>query len=503
MKTALILYPNQLFAVGLLPKADRVYLVEEPLIFGTDAEHGVKMHRQKLVLHRASMRRYADEVLIPNGFDVQYLELSSELVSETAVVKAAFEGAGEIMVFDPTDDFLTERIKKAASELEVKVTLTIIDSPNFYLSSKDIAGYFVGKKTYRFADFYQWQRERFNILIDDSYRPFGGKWSFDSDNRKKLPKDITIPGISSFGDNAYVTEALGYVEQRFSDNPGSLGSFIWPTNHAEAKLWLYDFFDHRLREFGPYEDAIEPKAVWLFHSVLTPMLNTGLLNAKEVVEEALAYAATSKKTVPLASLEGFIRQIIGWREYVRGLYIVQGRAMRTKNALGNKRRLTKDWYDGTTGLPPVDDVIKKAQTHAYAHHIERLMVIGNIMLLCDIHPDDVYHWFMTFFIDAYDWVMVPNVYGMSQFADGGTMTTKPYMSASNYILQMSSYKREPWCDVWDGLFWRFVDGHRIMLKKNPRLGSILIKRYDTMDAARKRIIGYRAQDFLDNYTRSS
>ena len=503
MKTALILYPNQLFSVGLLPKADRVYLVEEPLIFGTDKEHGIKMHKAKLVMHRASMRRYADEVLIQNGFDVQYLETADDLVTETALVKAAFEGAEEILVFDPIDDFLWHRLEAAAAALEVKVPLTKLESPNFYLTHKDLNKFFTGKKSYKFAEFYQWQRERFNILIDDNYRPFGGKWSFDTDNRKKLPKDLAIPGIVSYGDNVYVTEALQYVEQKFSGNPGALGNFIWPTNHTEARQWLYDFFDHRLRLFGPYEDAIEPAAVWLFHSVLTPMLNTGLLNAREVIEEVLAYSATTKKTVPLESLEGFIRQIIGWREYVRGLYVVNGRAMRTKNYLGNKRRLTKDWYEGTTGLPPVDDVIKKVNTFAYAHHIERLMVMGNIMLLCDIHPDDVYHWFMTFFIDAYDWVMVPNVYGMSQYADGGTMTTKPYMSASNYILQMSSYKREPWCDIWDGLFWRFVDRHRIMLKKNPRLGGILIKRYDTMDAARKRIIGYRAQDFLDNYTISA
>ncbi len=500
MAASLILYPHQLYSVGLLPKVSRVYLVEEPLLFGTDKKFPMEFHKQKLALHRATMRRYADEVLIPNGFDVQYLESSDELVTETAIVKAAFEGATEIVVFDPTDDYLWERIEKAAGELEVKVPLTRLESPNFYLTRKDIASYFGSKKTFKFIEFYQWQRERFNILIDDNYRPFGGRWSFDTDNRKKLPADVSVPGIASFGDNQYVQEALQYVDTRFAANPGSIGSFIWPTNHAEAKRWLYDFFEQRFNQFGQYEDAIDSKAVWLFHSVLSPMLNIGLLNAREVIEEALAYAATTKKQVPLESLEGFVRQVIGWREYVRGLYITQGRKMRLKNALGNKRHLTRDWYEGTTGLPPVDDVIHKVKTHAYAHHIERLMVMGNIMLLSDIHPDEVYKWFMTFFIDAYDWVMVPNVYGMSQYADGGTMTTKPYMSASNYILQMSNYKRDTWCDIWDGLFWRFVDQRRIMLKRNPRLGGVLIKRYDTMDPPRKRIIGYRAQDFLDSYT---
>jgi deoxyribodipyrimidine photolyase-related protein len=230
------------------------------------------------------------------------------------------------------------------------------------------------------------------------------------------------------------------------------------------------------------------------------MLNIGLLQPQEIIDSLLDYCATTKKVVPIESLEGFIRQVLGWREYVRGIYVTQGSTMRTKNVLGNHRKLTAAWYDGTTGIKPVDDVIHKVNDFGYAHHIERLMIVGNFMLLCDIDPDEVHKWFMSFFIDAYDWVMVPNIYGMSQYSDGGSMTTKPYMSASNYILAMSAYKKEPWCDVWDGLFWRFVDTHRIMLKKNPRLGAIMISRLDKMDPARKRIIGYRAQDFLDTMT---
>jgi len=174
--------------------------------------------------------------------------------------------------------------------------------------------------------------------------------------------------------------------------------------------------------------------------------------------------------------------------------------MRGMNSLGNHRRLTSAWYDGTTGIKPVDDVIRKSTDFSYAHHTERLMVVGNFMLLCDIHPDDVYKWFMSFYIDSYDWVAVPNVYGVSQFADGGAIVAKPSICASNHILAMSSYEKEPWCDIWDGLYWRFVDAHRMMLKKNPRVGGLLIGRYDKMDSARKRIIGYRAQDFLDAMT---
>lgn len=502
MKTALILYPHQLFLGEYLPHVDRVYLVEEPLIFGTDKDHPLPVHKQKLVLHRASMRRYAREVLMPRNYDVSYVESADDLVTATALVKAVFDGASEVYVFDPVDTFIWERLALAASQLEAHVPLKKLPNPNFYLTEQDIEAFTRNKTKYKFSEFYQWQRERFNVLIDEHYKPLGGKWSHDADNRKKLPKGTVLPGIASFGDNDYVKEAVQYVEKKFPNNTGTTNNFIWPTNHEEARMWLKDFCQHRLRNFGPYEDAIVPGAVWLFHSALTPALNIGLLNAREVVEEVLDYAAGVKEPIPISSLEGFIRQVLGWREYVRCMYVVQGSKMRIKNVLGNTRLLTADWYDGTTGIDPVDDVIKKCLTHAYAHHIERLMVVGNFMLLCDIHPDAVYHWFMSFTVDAYDWVMVPNIYGMSQYADGGSMTTKPYMSASNYILTMSSYKKGQWSDVWDGLFWRFVDRHRELLRKNPRLGGILIKRFDTMDADRKRIIGYRAEDFLRQYTRN-
>ncbi len=500
MGTALILYPNQLFDVEFLPKVQRVYLVEEPLLFGTDKERPMSFHKQRLVLLRASMRRYAEEVLWPNGYDVDYIESSDDVVSDTAVVKAAFEGASEIFVFDPIDDLLWSRIESASQALEVHVPLRKIENPNFYLKHKDIEAYFNGKEKHSFDDFYQYQRERFDVLIDKDYHPVGGKWSYDEDAQKKLPKDIVLPGFQSYGDNDFVREAVTYVELKFPNNPGRTDTFMWPTNHAESKAWLKDFFVNRLGNFGSYQDAIDSRGVWLFHGALSPLLNCGLLQPQEVIDDVLDFCATTKKQVPIASLEGFIRQILGWREYVRGVYVARGSKMRGMNSLGNHRRLTSAWYDGTTGIKPVDDVIRKSTDFSYAHHTERLMVVGNFMLLCDIHPDDVYKWFMSFYIDSYDWVAVPNVYGVSQFADGGAIVAKPSICASNHILAMSSYEKEPWCDIWDGLYWRFVDAHRMMLKKNPRVGGLLIGRYDKMDSARKRIIGYRAQDFLDAMT---
>jgi deoxyribodipyrimidine photolyase-related protein len=263
-----------------------------------------------------------------------------------------------------------------------------------------------------------------------------------------------------------------YVRQHFPDNPGALPEAPpYPYTRTGAKRWLEDFLQHRFAEFGPYEDAIVRGETILCHSVLTPMLNIGLLTPGEIVEAALDHGARSG--VPMASLEGFVRQVIGWREFIRGMYAFHGRAERTRNFWGFSRKIPAAFYDGTTGIPPVDDSIRKVLRTGYCHHIERLMVLGNFMLLCQFDPDEVYRWFMELFIDAYDWVMVPNVYGMSQFADGGLMATKPYLSGSAYVLKMSDHAKGPWQETWDGLFWRFMHVHRDFFGQNPRLGMLL------------------------------
>lgn len=501
MGTALLLYPNQLFDIENLPKVNRVYLVEEPLLFGTDKEFPMSFHKQKLVLLRSAMRRYAEEVLWPNGYEVEYLECGEDTVTDTALVRAAFDGAGEILIFDPVDDRLWKRLELASQALEVHVPLRKLENPNFYLRQKDIDAYFSGKDKQTFEEFYQYQRERFDVLIDKEYKPFGGKWSYDTDAGKKLPKDAQLPGVASYGDNDFVREAVTHVELKFADNPGRTDTFMWPTSREEAKNWLKDFFTNRLASFGTYSESIDARGVWLFHSALSPMMNIGLLSSRDVVEAALDFSATSKKEVPIESLEAFIRQILGWREYVRVMYVSGGSDIRTKNVLGNFRKMSRDWYEATTNIKPLDDVIKKMTDFAYSHSIERSLVVGNMMLLSDIHPDEVYRWFMSYSIDSFDWVVVPNVYGLNQSADGGMMAgSKLSIVASNHILALSNYEKDHWCDVWDGLYWRFVDSHRLMLKKMPRVGGLLIDRYDKMDASRKRIIGYRAQDFLDTCT---
>jgi len=271
----------------------------------------------------------------------------------------------------------------------------------------------------------------------DGDKPIGGKWSFDRENRKKLPKNITIPKIPQISPNTYVLEAQEYVTQNFADHWGSVANFSYPTTHREATNWLQDFLTQRFANFGDYEDAMSIQQDIIFHGVLTPMLNIGLLTPEQVISETLNYAESHP--VGLNTLEGFVRQIIGWREFMAGMYLRIGTAQRNRNFWEHHRPIPASFYTGTTGILPLDHVIKKVLQTAYCHHIERLMVLGNFMLLCEIHPQAIYQWFMEFFIDSYDWVMVPNVYGMSQYSDGGWMTTKPYISGSNYLRKMSDF----------------------------------------------------------------
>jgi deoxyribodipyrimidine photolyase-related protein len=218
------------------------------------------------------------------------------------------------------------------------------------------------------------------------------------------------------------------------------------------------------------------------------------LSPKEIWSEATRVG--SELQIPLNNIEGFVRQVMGWREYIRAVYELKGVEERKRHFWNHHRPIPASFWNGTTGIPPLDDMIKGVNETAYAHHIERLMIAGNFMLLCEFDADEVYKWFMSLFIDAYDWVMVPNVYGMSQFADGGIMSTKPYISGSNYILKMSHYKRGEWCDIWDGLFWRFIDKHRDFFERNPR-SIMMVRNLEKMDGAKRIALLGKANTFLD------
>jgi deoxyribodipyrimidine photolyase-related protein len=459
-----LVYPHQLY-FDFYPKGATLYLVEELLFFTQ-----YKFHRQKLIFHRASMKAFAD------GFqgNIRYVDFSELSTTGAIVDRLLRDGVTECELVNPDDDWLLSRLLSAS---QGRVKISLLASPHFLTSSETIQSFETSRDFFYFHEFYISRRKALNILVTDN-QPLGGKWSFDSENRIKIPKTLVPPAIPKTSSNRFIEEAKSYVLRYFPDNPGSIELYNYPCTREAALSRLGVFFKERYVNFGQYEDSISSKYVHNFHSVLTPFLNVGLLSPAEIVAEALRHDA------PLNSKEGFIRQIIGWREFVRLIYHRIGRKQRSANALNNRQNIPDSFYTGTTGVTPVDVVIKRVHDHAYCHHIERLMVLGNFMLLCDINPDEVYRWFMELFIDAYDWVMVPNVYGMSQYADGGMMTTKPYVSGSAYVLKMSDFRKDSWCPIWDALYWRFINKHQEMIRLNPRL-AVMAGMCDRLNASGK------------------
>ncbi len=459
MQTYLI-FPHQLYEAL---DCQRAILTEDSLFFSQ-----YHFHWQKLVLHRASMKAYQSR-LQSKGIAVDYLENKKYPSLQTVFEFLQAHNIHQIHVFDPCDYLLRRRLNRFSRRFGIKLEIT--DSPGFLASHDSISKNLGDKKHYSLTSFYIAERKKRGILLEKNGSPEGGKWTFDTENRKKAPKNLTVPPPPRFG-NSFTEEAMEYVRQHF---PGFLGEALpcaYPTTHEEACSWLEFFITQKLRYFGDYEDAMLKNEPLLFHSALTPVLNIGLITPQNIIEAVLN--EHNRSPIPLNSLEGFIRQIIGWREFMRGIYEIKGVYQRRKNYWGHHCAMPKCFYNGSTGILPVDHVIAKLLKTGYLHHIERLMVLGAFMMLCEIHPDEVYRWFMEFFVDSYDWVMVPNVYGMSQYADGGLITTKPYLCSSNYILKMSDYPKGEWCEVWDGLYWRFIAKHADFFASNPRLSMMAV-----------------------------
>ena len=482
-----IVFPNMLFE--RLPgelRDTRVILFEDPLFF-----RQYRFHKKKLMLHRASMKFY-EEYLRGLGVSVEYR--STVEYPKLSLLFRSLNAAGvqEVTTYELNDYLLERRLRGYCGQYGM--ALHTIPSPQFLSSEPEIRELLGEKKHYLMAGFYQKQRKRLDILMSGN-EPVGGKWSFDGDNRKKLPNGLVPPAPLRMKSNRFVMEAETYVAANFPSNPGITSGFNYPVTFDEAREVYDDFLMRRSREFGIYEDAIHSSETWLYHSVLTPALNTGLITPEFVVNEILERAP--ELNIPLNSLEGFIRQITGWREFMRGIYSIKGVEQRNSNFFEHTRAIPDSFYTGTTGIAPVDDSIKKLLNHAYTHHIERLMILGNFMLLSGIEPDGVYQWFMEMYIDSYDWVMVPNVYGMSQYADGGLITTKPYISGSNYILKMSNYTKGNWCPVWDGLYWSFIHRHFDILKQNQRM-SMVVNLLQKMDAEKLKGHLEVANRFIDS-----
>lgn len=489
-KSVNLIFPHQLFAdTVLLTNGAPIYLIEEYLFFKQYA-----FHKQKLVFHRASMKAYT-EYLAGKGRQVQYVEAHREISDVRKLIPFLKEeyDVDQISIIDVTDDWLGQRIAHSATGSGI--ALQIHDSPLFLNTPAELNFFFKpSKKKFFQTKFYISQRKKWEVLLIGDEQPLGGKWSFDAENRKKYPKKKTPPLVKYPDGDAIYDEACQYVTEYFHQNPGQITSFpLYPYRFDTTRNWFLQFLNFRFVEFGDYEDAIVAEETILHHSVLTPMLNVGLITPREILVESLKFAAAEE--IPINSTEGFIRQIIGWREFIRGIYECKGREERTRNYWGFTRKIPASFYSGETGILPLDQTIKKVLKTGYCHHIERLMVLGNFMLLCEFDPDEVYRWFMELFIDAYDWVMVPNVYGMSQFADGGLMSTKPYISGSNYLMKMSNYSKGTWQETWDALFWRFMHVHRDFFSRNPRLG-MLVRTFDRMNSEKQTALLTKADAYL-------
>jgi deoxyribodipyrimidine photolyase-related protein len=355
------------------------------------------------------------------------------------------------------------------------------DTPMFMSKLSDLKDYYNKHKKHTHNQFYIWQRKRFNILMKGK-KPLGGKWSFDTDNREPFPDNYKESYNPKPKKNKYINEAIRYVNKNFKDNVGST-DFYLPITYSEIRKHLMKFINQRYKCFGIYQDAVKDDIIFGCHSVISPYLNIGMLTPNYVIDKLVKLGRSRR--IPISSIEGIVRQIVGWREYIRMFYMFNRVSLERGNHLKHRRKLKDYWFDIVednegSQMNVIDDLINKAVQYGYLHHIERLMYIGNYMLINNIHPKDCYKWFMELFIDSYNWVMVPNVYGMSQYSAGKVMMTRPYFSSSSYIDRMSNYNKSKnvypkiklgkdeyeWFEVWDSLYYNFISQNVKEFSKN-------------------------------------
>ncbi len=519
--TLFVVLGNQLFPPALLKDHENAtFYLAEDLGLCTYVKH----HKQKILLFLAAMRSYRDE-LQRRDFQVHYETLdhtpppaSEPSYTEKLAAWMETRSFDRLVMWEIEDKFFEQQIETFAQDQGLD--LTFLESPMFVTPRETFEAYLDAARSPFMASFYEKQRKRLNVLIDTDGKPTGGQWSFDAENRKPLPKDVDIPTTRWPEPTEHVADVIRLIGCRFADHPGELpedGKFWLPTTRSQALAWLRAFLKQRFVLFGDYEDALSTRDPILFHSALSPTLNLGLITPQEVLDRALEHA--QKYEIPLNALEGFVRQLIGWREFVRGIYREYSHKQEQANRWNAQRSLTQAWWTGDTGIPPLDDAIHKALKYGWNHHIERLMVVGNLMNLCEIKPRQAHDWYMAMYVDSSDWVMGPNVYGMALTSDGGIFATKPYICGSNYLLKMSDYRKPKpskskplltgnhapdfgdatWADVVDGLYWRFVNKHRDALHQNVRMRQ-MVSTFDRMSDERKSHILPAAQTFLEQVT---
>ena len=475
MANSLLILPTQLYEEILnMKEFNNIYLYEHPYYF-----NHFKFHKQKLILHRATMKNFQDK-LVEHNFNVTYINFNQRFYKKMK--------CNNIMLYGTADHYIHDKFINNLKNNGIKFELI---KNHKFLNDKNYNKNFFKNHQYYHRTFYIEQRKRLDILIDNG-KPIGGKWSYDPKNRKKFPPDISIKK-RKINKIKYIKEAKIYIEKNFQANPGKTENFIWPINHQQAVDLLNDFLENYLDNFGPYQDAFDKAIDYGFHSLISSSLNIGILTPEEVLKKTLLYF--EQENTNIESVEGFIRQIIGWREYVRALYDINEKNMKNSNYFNLNNEMPKAIYNGDTEVIPFDNAIYRVINNAYTHHIERLMVLGNFMLLLMLNPEEVYSWFMEMFIDAYDWVMIPNIYGMSQYSYI-EMMTKPYISSSNYILKMSNYTKEKWSDIWDALYWDFINFNKEKLAESQRM-NLILNILNKMDKRKLNLYEEKAKHYKD------
>lgn len=495
MNNVYVVLGNQLFEPNLLINlgCEHVFMSEDFQLCRYE-----RHHKLKLYLFLTAMREYKDE-LEDSGISVHYSKLNDRDENESYLSHLERflinNNINQVNLFEIEDKPFEKELLDGIANLDIKTNVHA--SPNFLFSRDEFHSITKDNKVFRMANFYQKGRKKFDILIDDNQKPIGGKWSFDQDNRKKIPSKTPIPEIPKFKTSQHHESICSLINEHFSEHPGLLSNPWFPVTRKDAEDQFKDFIKNRMGNFGIYEDAMLEGKNFLFHSCISSSLNIGLLSPKKVIQTLLNCA--DEYQIPMNSLEGFIRQVLGWREFIRGIYQVKGDYQMNHNYWNHTGKLTDSWYNASTGILPLDDSIKTAIQDGYNHHIPRLMVISNLMNLCEIDPKEIYRWFMEMNIDSSEWVMVPNVFGMATYSDGGLMSTKPYTCGSNYFLKMSNYKKGEWCDIVDGLYWRFIEKNRSFYQSNPRL-SLQATFLDRLKPERKEMIFSKAENFIREHT---
>ncbi len=456
-----------------VPEKTTVLMIES-----LELGHSLPHHKQKLIHCFSAMRHFAAS-LEADGFTLDYKRAEESFA--TGIAKHQRQAGGVPLVVMAPNDWGYEEMLRDACEAEGG-SLHVVPNELWLTPDGFFADWAEGRKELRMEYFYRSMRARHGYLMigDD---PEGGQWNFDHDNRETPPDDYRFPDPPTFEPDETTREVIDFVKREFPDNFGDAEPFGWPVTREQALEALRDFCENRLRDFGPYEDAMVTGDYTLNHSVLSPLLNLGLLHPREVIETAIEHYRDGRRKIPVNSIEGFVRQILGWREFMHEVYGHFMPEMRELNRLNHRRSLPDFYWSGETRMNCMRQVVGQVRETAYAHHIQRLMILGTFAQIAQVNPQEVLDWFTACFIDALDWVMVPNVIGMSQYADLGTFTSKPYAASANYVNKMSDYCKGCEYDHKDrvgenscpfnSLYWDFLNRHADEFRGNHRMKMML------------------------------